>query len=91
MKETEVENETFYELMEKRGIPVSSQPSVGELYREMERVVEMCIRDRYHLDQAREKINPAYCALGLQMVFLIINYAIGKKFVSHLISAIRFW
>lgn len=39
MKETEVENETFYELMEKRGIPVSSQPSVGELYREMERVV----------------------------------------------------
>lgn len=39
-KETEVDNESFYEMMEKKGIPVSSQPSVGELYDEMERVVE---------------------------------------------------
>ena len=54
-------------------------------------VISSSVHTLYYLDQAREKINPAYCALGLQMVFLIINYAIGKKFVSHLISAIRFW
>ncbi|NLJ33509.1 MAG: DegV family protein [Firmicutes bacterium] len=39
MRETDIENEAFYQLMEKKGIPVSSQPSVGELYREMEQVV----------------------------------------------------
>lgn len=39
MKETEIENEVFYEKMEQKGIPVSSQPSVGELYYEMESVV----------------------------------------------------
>lgn len=40
MKETEIENEIFYEMMEKKGIPVSSQPSVGELYQEMSGIVE---------------------------------------------------
>lgn len=40
MKEVDIENETFYEMMEKKGIPTSSQPSVEELYREMEDVVE---------------------------------------------------
>ena len=39
MPETEIENKTFYQLMEEKGIPVSSQPSVGELYRAMEQVV----------------------------------------------------
>ena len=32
MKETEIKNEVFYEMMEQKGIPVSSQPSVGALY-----------------------------------------------------------
>ena len=40
MKEVDIENETFYEMMEEKGIPTSSQPSVEELYREMEDVVE---------------------------------------------------
>ena len=35
MKETEIKNEVFYEMMEQKGIPVSSQPSIGELYQEM--------------------------------------------------------
>lgn len=39
MRETEMENEAFYRLMEEKGTPVSSQPSVGELYRAMEQVV----------------------------------------------------
>ena len=39
MKETEIENETFYEMMEQKGIPVSSQPSMGELYQAMAGVV----------------------------------------------------
>lgn len=40
MKETEIKNEIFYEMMEEKGIPVSSQPSVGELYQEMKEIVE---------------------------------------------------
>ena len=39
MKETEIKNEVFYEMMEQKGIPVSSQPSVGELYQEMTDIV----------------------------------------------------
>ena len=39
MKETAVENESFYLLMAEKGIPVSSQPSVGQLYQAMENVV----------------------------------------------------
>lgn len=39
MKETEIDNETFYKMMEQKGIPVSSQPSVGELYQEMLNIV----------------------------------------------------
>lgn len=39
MKETEIENDVFYEMMEQRGIPISSQPSVGELQHEIEAVV----------------------------------------------------
>lgn len=40
MKETDIENHDFYEKMEREGIPVSSQPSIGELYEEMERIVK---------------------------------------------------
>ena len=39
MKETEIKNELFYKMMEQKGIPVSSQPSVGELYQEMTSIV----------------------------------------------------
>lgn len=35
IKETEIENEAFYEMMEQKGIPLSSQPTIGELYEEM--------------------------------------------------------
>ncbi|NLG87062.1 MAG: DegV family protein [Firmicutes bacterium] len=38
-KETEIDNKTFYEKMEKKGIPVSSQPSIGELCQAMKDVV----------------------------------------------------
>ncbi len=39
IKETDIRNELFYEKMEEKGIPVSSQPSVGELYEEMKNIV----------------------------------------------------
>lgn len=39
MKETEIENNLFYEMMEQKGIPISSQPSIGELYEAMENIV----------------------------------------------------
>jgi DegV family protein with EDD domain len=40
IKETEITNEEFYPLMEKEGIPKSSQPSTGEMFEEMKKVVE---------------------------------------------------
>ncbi|WP_139906130.1 DegV family protein [Clostridium thermarum] len=39
-KEIDIDNESFYDKMEKKGIPVSSQPSVGEMKEEMVKVVE---------------------------------------------------
>ena len=39
IRETEIENEIFYKKMEEKGIPVSSQPSIGELYLGMKDVV----------------------------------------------------
>lgn len=39
IKETEIENETFYKMMEEKGIPLSSQPTIGELYEEMVDIV----------------------------------------------------
>lgn len=39
-KELDIDNETFYEKMDKKGIPMSSQPSIGELKEEMSRVVQ---------------------------------------------------
>ena len=35
-KETEINNNTFYSLMEKQGIPISSQPSIDDIYKQME-------------------------------------------------------
>jgi DegV family protein with EDD domain len=40
MKETEISNEDFYLKMQLKGIPTSSQPSIGELFDEMVKVVE---------------------------------------------------
>lgn len=39
-KETELKNETFYTMMEEKGIPISSQPSVGDMYDAMKSTVE---------------------------------------------------
>ncbi len=39
-KEIDIDNEVFYKMMEKKGIPTSSQPSVQELYNEMEKIVQ---------------------------------------------------
>ena len=39
-KETDIDNESFYKMMDAKGIPTSSQPSVEELYNEMKSVVE---------------------------------------------------
>lgn len=34
-KETDINNDTFYDMMKIKGIPLSSQPSVGDLYKKM--------------------------------------------------------
>jgi DegV family protein with EDD domain len=39
-KEIDIDNESFYDKMGRKGIPVSSQPSVGEMKEEMIKVVE---------------------------------------------------
>jgi DegV family protein with EDD domain len=40
LRERDIDNENFYKMMAERGIPTSSQPSVQELYAEMEKVVQ---------------------------------------------------
>ncbi|MDY0234803.1 MAG: DegV family protein [Gudongella sp.] len=35
IKETEIDNKVFYQMMERKGIPVSSQPVLGEMYQRM--------------------------------------------------------
>lgn len=39
-REIDIDNEVFYKMMEEKGIPTSSQPSVQEMYDEMENVVQ---------------------------------------------------
>lgn len=39
MRENEIENKLFFKKMEEKGIPVSSQPSIGELYKAMVDIV----------------------------------------------------
>jgi DegV family protein with EDD domain len=39
-KETDLNNTTFYKLMEEKGIPKSSQPGIGEMYETMNRVLK---------------------------------------------------
>jgi DegV family protein with EDD domain len=39
-REKDIDNEVFYKMMEEKGIPTSSQPSVQEMYDEMEKVVQ---------------------------------------------------
>lgn len=39
-KETEIDNISFYKMMEAKGIPISSQPAIGELYDVMEGAVK---------------------------------------------------
>ncbi|MBL4933576.1 DegV family protein [Clostridium paridis] len=39
-REVNLKNDTFYEMMEKRGIPTSSQPSVEEIYTCMENIIK---------------------------------------------------
>ncbi len=41
MRETDIDNETFYPMMAAKGIPTSSQPSIGEMYEEMKSAIEM--------------------------------------------------
>ena len=45
-------------------------------------VISSSVHTLYYLDQTGEN-KPGLLCPRLQMVFLIINYAIGKKFVSH--------
>jgi DegV family protein with EDD domain len=40
VKEVDINNVEFYKMMAEKGIPTSSQPSIGELYNEMKKVVE---------------------------------------------------
>ncbi|AFM40629.1 EDD domain protein, DegV family [Desulfosporosinus acidiphilus SJ4] len=40
MREIDIDNDRFYKMMASNGIPTSSQPSVGDMYREMLDVVE---------------------------------------------------
>lgn len=39
-KETEINNEDFYKMMDEKGIPISSQPTVADLYSEMKEVTD---------------------------------------------------
>jgi DegV family protein with EDD domain len=39
IKERDINNDVFYETMERKGIPISSQPSMGELYEAMESII----------------------------------------------------
>ena len=41
MREVDIDNDRFYKMMASNRIPTSSQPSVGEIYKEMVDVVEM--------------------------------------------------
>lgn len=41
MREIDIDYETFYSMMADKGIPTSSQPSIGELYQEMKSAIEM--------------------------------------------------
>ena len=41
MREIDIDYETFYSMMSAKGIPTSSQPSIGELYQEMTSAIEM--------------------------------------------------
>lgn len=40
IKEVELDNDTFYKLMDEKGIPISSQPSVNEIYENMKTIAE---------------------------------------------------
>ncbi|AET68358.1 EDD domain protein, DegV family [Desulfosporosinus orientis DSM 765] len=40
MREVDIENFSFYTMMAEKGIPTSSQPSTGEMYKEMEKAVQ---------------------------------------------------
>lgn len=40
MREMDIDNESFYKMMAEKGIPTSSQPSIGDLYKEMTSVIE---------------------------------------------------
>lgn len=39
IKEVDINNEDFYRMMAEKGIPMSSQPSIGEMFDEMKKVV----------------------------------------------------
>ena len=39
-REMDIDNESFYKIMAEKGIPTSSQPSIGEIIQEMLRVIE---------------------------------------------------
>ncbi|AWZ47397.1 DegV family protein [Hathewaya limosa] len=39
-KETDIDNGSFYNKMDKKGIPISSQPSVGEIYDKMKKIID---------------------------------------------------
>lgn len=39
MREMDIDNDSFYKMMAVKGIPTSSQPAIGDLYKEMESVV----------------------------------------------------
>lgn len=41
LRETDISNKDFYKMMEVKGIPTSSQPSIGELCQEMEKTVSV--------------------------------------------------
>jgi len=41
LREIDIDNKTFYKMMAEKGIPTSSQPSIGEMYHEMKSAIEM--------------------------------------------------
>ncbi|MGI6575819.1 MAG: DegV family protein [bacterium] len=71
-KETELDNEHFYKMMAEKGIPKSSQPSIGNLYAAMENIIKkghalLCIF-------ISSELSGTYAAATIARDMIIKNY-----------------
>ncbi|SET53119.1 EDD domain protein, DegV family [Natronincola peptidivorans] len=71
-KETDIDNESFYKMMKEKGIPKSSQPSVGDLYNEMEKIVQQ--GDDLICIFLSSKMSGTYATANMAKDMIINNY-----------------